>query len=138
LPANTLFISLINIAPIFLSAVIVLQILWSRIITPKGIVITINAELSDQMGRSGLAGEIDTKFLDKYGMTLLFSTISAVAQFKFNTNKNQEIIANTYGKDLANVSAKILSENINIKPVISILAQSHAIFIPKFRINFTS
>jgi hypothetical protein len=37
-------------------------------------------------------------------MTLLFSTISAVAQFKFNTNKNQEIIANTYGKDLANVS----------------------------------
>jgi type IV secretory pathway VirB10-like protein len=47
---------------------------WSRIITPKGIVITINAELSDQMGRSGLAGEIDTKFWDKYGMTLLFST----------------------------------------------------------------
>jgi hypothetical protein len=38
-------------------------------------------------------------------MTLLFSTISAVAQVKFNTNKNQEIIANTYGKDLANVSA---------------------------------
>jgi type IV secretory pathway VirB10-like protein len=37
---------------------------------------------------SGLAGEIDTKFWDKYGMTLLFSTISAVAQVKFNTNKN--------------------------------------------------
>jgi type IV secretory pathway VirB10-like protein len=56
---------------------------------------TSSNELSDQMGRSGLAGEIDTKFWDKYGMTLLFSTISAVAQFKFNTNKNQEIIANT-------------------------------------------
>lgn len=107
-----------------------LQILWSRIITPKGIVITINAELSDQMGRSGLAGEIDTKFWDKYGMTLLFSTISAVAQVKFNTNKNQEIIANTYGKDLANVSAKILSENINIKPVISILAGTRIMISP--------
>jgi type IV secretion system protein VirB10 len=82
------------------------------------------------MGRSGLAGEIDTKFWDKYGMTLLFSTISAVAQVKFNTNKNQEIIANTYGKDLANVSAKILSENINIKPVISILPGTRIMISP--------
>jgi type IV secretory pathway VirB10-like protein len=35
-----------------------------------------------------------------------------------------------YGKDLANVSAKILSENINIKPVISILAGTRIMISP--------
>jgi type IV secretory pathway VirB10-like protein len=99
-----------------------LQILWSRIITPKGVDIIINAELADQMGRSGLAGEVDTRFWDKYGATLLFSTINAMGQYKVNTDKNQSILANTYGKDLANISASTLADTINIKPIISINA----------------
>lgn len=99
-----------------------LQILWSRIITPKGVDIIINAELADQMGRSGLAGEVDTRFWDKYGATLLFSTINAMGQYKVNTDKNQSILANTYGKDLANISANTLADTINIKPIISINA----------------
>lgn len=99
-----------------------LQILWSRIITPKGVDIIINAELADQMGRSGLAGEVDTRFWDKYGATLLFSTINAMGQYKVNTDKNQSILANTYGKDLANISASTLADNINIKPIININA----------------
>lgn len=99
-----------------------LQILWSRMITPKGVDIIINAELADQMGRSGLAGEVDTRFWDKYGATLLFSTINAMGQYKINTDKNQSILANTYGKDLANISASTLADTINIKPIISINA----------------
>ncbi len=99
-----------------------LQILWSRIITPKGVDIIINAELADQMGRSGLAGEVDTRFWDKYGATLLFSTINAMGQYKVNTDKNQSILANTYGKDLANISANTLADTINIKPIITINA----------------
>lgn len=99
-----------------------LQILWSRIITPKGVDIIINAELADQMGRSGLAGEVDTRFWDKYGATLLFSTINAMGQYKVNTDKNQSILANTYGKDLANISASTLADTINIKPIITINA----------------
>jgi type IV secretory pathway VirB10-like protein len=99
-----------------------LQILWSRMITPKGVDIMINAELADQMGRSGLAGEVDTRFWDKYGATLLFSTINAIGQYKVNTDKNQSILANTYGKDLANISASTLADTINIKPIISINA----------------
>lgn len=99
-----------------------LQILWSRMITPKGVDIIINAELADQMGRSGLAGEVDSRFWDKYGATLLFSSINAMGQYKVNTDKDQSILANTYGKDLANISASTLAENINIKPVININA----------------
>lgn len=99
-----------------------LQILWSRIMTPKGVDIIINAELADQMGRSGLAGEVDTRFWDKYGATLLFSTINAMGQYKINTDKNQSILANTYGKDLANISASTLADTINIKPIININA----------------
>lgn len=100
-----------------------LGIIWSRIITPKGVNIVTNAEMTDQMGRSGLAGEIDTKFWDKYGLAILVSTVSALAQISVNVdNQNQAVFIDTYGKELSTLSAKILEEQINIKPTIKIPA----------------
>lgn len=107
-----------------------LQILWSRIITPKGVNIVINSELADQMGRSGLGGEVDTRFWDRYGLTLLISTINAVAQFAAKTSSGQAVLYNTYGKDLSNISAKILEEQINIKPIITINAGTRILISP--------
>lgn len=107
-----------------------LQIIWSRIITPKGVNIAINSELADQMGRSGLAGEVDTRFFDRYGMALLISTISALAQTQANNNSNQAVFINTYGKELTNISAKILEEQINIKPIITINAGARILISP--------
>lgn len=99
-----------------------LKIVWNRIITPNGINIVMNAEMADAMGRSGITGKINTKFLDKYGLALLVSTVSVIAQVSANVSvqKNQAISINTYGKELANLSAKILDERINIKPIIMI------------------
>jgi type IV secretory pathway VirB10-like protein len=107
-----------------------LQIIWSRIITPKGVDININSELADQMGRSGLAGEVDTRFFDRYGMALLISTISALSQTAINADKNQAVFINTYGKELSNISAKILEEQINIKPIITINAGARILISP--------
>ena len=109
-----------------------LQIIWQRIITPKGVNIVINSQMTDAMGRSGITGEVDTKFWDKYGLAILISTVSAVAQASANVNvdRNSAIFVNTYGKELTNISAKILDETINIKPSIRIAAGSRILISP--------
>ena len=108
-----------------------LQIIWTRIITPLGVNIIINAELSDAMGRSGLAGTIDSKFFDRYGLAILVSTVSAIAQASVNVNsQRQAVFVNTYGKELSNLSAKILEEQIDIKPSIKIPAGSRILISP--------
>lgn len=109
-----------------------LKIVWNRIITPKGVNIVMNAEMADAMGRSGIAGKIDSKFWDKYGLALLVSTVSALAQASANINveQNRAIFINTYGKELSNLSAKILDEQINIKPTIRISAGRRILISP--------
>lgn len=108
-----------------------LQIIWTRIITPLGVNIIINAKLADAMGRSGLAGTIDTKFFDRYGLAILISTINAAAQANVNVeNQKQAVFVNTYGKELSNLSAQILEEQINIKPIIRIPAGSRILISP--------
>ena len=108
-----------------------LNIIWSRIITPQGVDIIVNAEMADQMGRSGLGGAVDTRFFERYGLTLLISTINALAQYSIKTDsQNQAVFINTYGEDLSNISAKILEEQINIKPVIRINAGSRLLISP--------
>lgn len=109
-----------------------LKIVWNRIITPKGVNIVMNAEMADAMGRSGIAGTIDSKFWDKYGLALLVSTVSALAQASANVSveKNQAIFINSYGKELSNLSAKILEEQINIRPTIRIAAGRRILISP--------
>jgi type IV secretory pathway VirB10-like protein len=99
-----------------------LGIIWQRIITPKGVNIVTNAEMTDAMGRVGITGDVDTKFWDKYGTAILFSTISALSQTAINADKNQVVFINTFGKEIANVTAKILDERIDIRPVVRIPA----------------
>lgn len=97
-----------------------LDINWHRIITPRGVNIKVGIETTDAMGRGGLAGDVDNRYSDRYGLSLLVSTINASALASIKSSRNQAIFINTFGRDLTQVTAKILEDNINIKPVITI------------------
>ena len=94
------------------------RVLWNRIISPQGInIITTNAELTDTMGRSGATAEVDRRYTEKYGLALLFSTVSNLAAYQVPVQSvNQQIIVSNYTKDLSSTTNKILDEQINIKP----------------------
>lgn len=109
-----------------------IQVAWERIITPEGINIhTGNAEMADAMGRSGLTGEVDNRFMDRYGMALLVSTLSAATAYAVPVQtQGQQITIQTYGSNLANLSSQILDKNMNLKPKVSIPAGQRILISP--------
>jgi len=103
-----------------------LTIRWQRIITPDGINIhTGDAEMTDGMGRSGATGDVDRRYTERYGMALLFSSLSAIAAYSIPVeNANQQIIIENYSRDILTLTNTILQEHINIKPRVTIPAGS--------------
>jgi len=115
-----------------------IQVIWSRIITPEGINISVgDAEMADAMGRSGLTGDVDNRFFDRYGMALLVSTLAAATGYGMPVrSQGQALIVQSYGGNLAAVSGQILDKNINIKPVVTIPAGSRILISPNKDIWF--
>lgn len=101
-----------------------IQAFWVRIITPDGINIKLeDGELADAMGRTGITGDVDNRFMDRYGMALLVSTLSAATTYAMPVqNQGQQVVIQTYGSNLANLSSQILDKNINLKPKLDIPA----------------
>lgn len=109
-----------------------LQVFWQRIITPDGInIMTNNAVMGDAMGRSGITGEVDNRNWDKYGMALLVSTVSAMAQLTVPVEDvEQKAAVDAFTPAITGVTAKILEQNLDIRPTVSIPAGSRVLIVP--------
>ena len=51
---------------------------WQRIVTPGGQTVQISAFGGDAQGRSGITGDVDSRFLQRFGGAALISLVSAV------------------------------------------------------------
>lgn len=94
-----------------------LFVVWTRAETPQGVVISLDSPATDPLGRSGLDGEVDRHFWQRFGGALLLSTVDGVIQAgvasaskegttTINTGQAQGIIAET------------LRGSINIPPTV--------------------
>lgn len=48
---------------------------WTRLIRPDGVTIALNSPSSDPLGRAGIRGRVDTKFLQRFGGAILQSVL---------------------------------------------------------------
>lgn len=48
---------------------------WSRLIRPDGAIIALDSPASDTLGRAGVQGSVDSRFLERFGEALLQSTL---------------------------------------------------------------
>ena len=48
---------------------------WTRLMRPDGVTIALESEASDQLGRAGIKGRVDSKFLQRFGGALLQSVL---------------------------------------------------------------
>ena len=48
---------------------------WTRLIRPDGVTIALDSPSSDPLGRAGIRGKVDTKFLQRFGGALLQSVL---------------------------------------------------------------
>lgn len=52
-----------------------LFVLWTRAVTPAGVVISLASPAADPLGRAGFDGDLDTHFWDRFGGALLLSIV---------------------------------------------------------------
>lgn len=95
-----------------------IEVLWTRVDTPSGVVIDINSLGTDTLGASGHPAEVDNHIGQRFGGAVLLSLIGDIGQalstrssgnggqFNFNSTANA-------GHDIA---AKTLESTINIPP----------------------
>lgn len=127
-----------------------LAIQWVRILTPLGVNINLSNSLSaDQMGRSGTVGELDNRYLERYGLPLAITTVSNALSYvamdgtqttATNTAENETSLKNEvirdYKNDIGRVSDQVLKEQLNIKPQINIQAGTRIFISPILDIWF--
>lgn len=99
-----------------------LEFIIPRIITPDGINIHLaDGEISDAMGRSGITGKVNRRYLERYGMAFLVSLANAAVTYSIPVNSvNQQIVVENTGQEISTLSMAILEDHLNIKPQVNV------------------
>lgn len=98
-----------------------LQINWYRILTPDGINVKLDSETADAQGSAGMAGELDNRYVDRYGTALLFSSLSALAQLSVDTeSESQASAADAISSEFGSVTAEAFRQSFDVLPRVRI------------------
>jgi type IV secretion system protein VirB10 len=94
-------------------------VVWSEARTPSGIVVQLDSPGTDALGRSGLEGEVNRHFWQRFGAAALISTIAGVAQSEAQSSSRggTVVLDPTASED---VLTEILRSTVNIPPTIRV------------------
>lgn len=121
-----------------------IDIAWTRIIRPDGVNINIDGAGADVMGRAGVPGDLDSRFAEKYGGSLLTSIIGAAGTWALagNTTLSSSALgttetlsgraqaANRLGNDVDNLAQRMVQDNLDIRPVLTVPAGTRLVVVP--------
>jgi type IV secretion system protein VirB10 len=109
-----------------------LPVTCTRAIRPDGVSILLsNAISADQMGRTGLIGNVDNRTFERYGSAFILSGIAALAQSGVNTerqswrNNSSTILSHNLGQ----VTSEVIKQNVDLRPIITIRAGSKIMIV---------
>ena len=92
-------------------------VLWTEARTPNGVVIPLASPGTDELGRSGLPGEVDRHFFDRFGAALLLSVVdSAIQRTTTPSNSGGTVILNPSTSEA--ILTEILRGTLNIPPTV--------------------
>ncbi len=91
-----------------------LFVLWTEARTPTGVVVPLASPGTDALGRSGLDGEVDRHFWQRFGAAILISLVDGAAQV---AQRSATVIYDTSTSQ--NVATEALKGSIGIAPTIT-------------------
>ena len=95
-------------------------VLWNEARTPTGVVVNLASPGTDQLGRAGLPGFIDTHFWDRFGAAILISvidgTLQALAASQHRGTAGTAVVLNPQGS--REVMTEVLKSTIAIPPTV--------------------
>ncbi len=97
-------------------------VIWNRMIRPDGASIDLGSIGTDALGRSGLEGEVDSHFMERFGSSVLLSIIDGAlaAGVSAIDNDDASTVSLNGSSDFSRSSEIALENSINIKPTIHI------------------
>jgi type IV secretion system protein VirB10 len=100
-------------------------VLWTDARTEAGVVAQLASPATDSLGRSGITGEIDNHFWDRFGAAILISVINGVIQAGTNYasgagNSGGGTTLNYNTQQTNQVMTEVLRNTVNIPPTIRV------------------
>ena len=98
-----------------------LFVLWTRLRTPHGVVISLDSPGTDALGASGLPGHVNHHFWRRFGAAMLLSVVDDTASYLANRNNNGTTV--NYGGGTSEAASqladRVLQSTINIPPTLT-------------------
>lgn len=94
-----------------------LFVLWTEARTPTGVVIPLASPGTDELGRSGLPGQVNRHFFERFGAAILVSVIDGAVQREVQAQGNGTVIYDPSGSQ--DIATEVLKSTINIPPTIT-------------------
>lgn len=92
-------------------------VLWTEARTPTGVVVPLASPGTDELGRSGLPGEVDRHFWERFGAAILVSVIDGAVQGAVQDTSDGTVIINPSGSQ--QIMTEVLRSTIKIPPTVS-------------------
>lgn len=103
-------------------------IAWTRAVTPAGTSVMLGSVGADSLGRSGQEGEVDTRFLERFGSAALISFIGAAPQLIVGDDGGSGEVVDDLGDDFRRSTRSTVDDYLSIPPSISV-AQGEAMTV---------
>jgi len=95
-----------------------LFVLWTEARTPTGVIVPLASPGTDELGRSGLPGEVDRHFWDRFGAAILVTMIDGGVQAAVQSrNSSGTVIVDPSAS--RDVMTEVLKSTIDIPPTIT-------------------
>ena len=97
-----------------------LFVVWSEARTPSGVVVQLASPGTDELGRSGVTGVVDTHFAARFGAAILISLIDAAAAavVAAQNNGGDSVVVSSRGAQ--DVMSEVLRSTMNIPPTLRV------------------
>ena len=95
-----------------------LFVLWTEARTPTGVIVPLASPGTDELGRSGLPGEVNRHFWDRFGAAILVTVIDGAVQAAVQSrNSSGTVIVDPSAS--RDVMTEVLKSTIDIPPTIT-------------------
>ena len=92
-------------------------VLWTEARTPTGVVIPLASPGTDELGRSGLPGQVNRHFWDRFGAAILISVIDSAVQSASNRSASGGAIVYSPSTS-SQIMSEVLRETIKVRPTV--------------------
>jgi type IV secretion system protein VirB10 len=93
-------------------------VLWTEARTPTGVVVPLASPGADELGRSGLPGEVNRHFWDRFGAAILLTVINGAVQGAVNSQNSagSVVVSPSTSTD---VMSEVLRSTVSIPPTVT-------------------